>query len=137
MRHAALLIAAFLAGSGPANAQSAAPIDGRWINPDKTVIIAISPCGETRCGIVDWATEVAQQDAAKHDPRLIGSALLTDLVPGSGNQWKGNLFIPDQNMKVTAKISAEGADSIKVEGCALGGFVCKSQSWTRFTGPNP
>lgn len=134
MKRIALLLAAFAA---QASAQTASSIDGRWINPDRTVIIGISPCGATRCGIVDWATEQAKQDAAKHDPTLVGSALLTDLTPSGATKWKGRLWVPDQNLRVSAKIQLIDAEHLKVAGCALGGLMCNSQVWEKAPATNP
>lgn len=127
---------AMLATIALATAQSApaAAVEGRWINPSKTVIIAIAPCAEALCGTVEWATEQAQQDAKKGTPNLIGTQLLTGLQ-AKGDIWQGKLFVPDQRLHATAKIAPEGAGQLKVSGCEIG--ICKSQVWTRAEGPLP
>lgn len=118
-------------------AEPAQSIDGRWINPAKSVIIQIAPCGERRCGTVEWASEQAKADARKNAPNLVGTQLLSNLAPASATQWRGRIFVPDRNIRANAKITVMGADQIKVAGCALGGLLCDSQVWTR-TGPgNP
>lgn len=111
-----------------------AAIEGRWVNPDKTVIIAVAPCGESLCGTVQWATEQAQQDAMKGTPDLIGTQLLTDLEL-KGATWEGKLFVPDRRLHVEGKIQPEGANQLKVSGCEIG--ICKSQVWSRAEGPLP
>ncbi len=118
-------------------AAPAQSIDGRWINPDKSVIIQIAPCGEARCGTVEWASAAAQADAHKNAPKLIGASLLTDLEPKTATQWRGRLFVPDRNIRAAAKINVVGPDQIKVAGCALGGLLCDSQLWNRTADAHP
>lgn len=117
-----------------AQAGSPASVEGRWINPSKSVIIAIAPCGETLCGTVEWATAEAQQDAKKGTPNLIGTQLLTDLKL-NGSTWEGKLFVPDRRLHVEAKLQPESAEQLKVSGCEIG--ICKSQLWSRAQGPLP
>jgi uncharacterized protein (DUF2147 family) len=106
---------------------------GRWINPDHTVIVDIAECETDLCGTVQWATKQAQEDARKGTPQLIGTQILTDLQQ-DGQQWKGKLFVPDQNLRAEAKIESDGTQ-LKVSGCVLG--FCKSQLWARAEGPLP
>ena len=121
-------IALLLAAQAPAHALS---IDGRWINPAKSVIIQIAPCGDKRCGTVEWASAEAQADAHKNAPKLVGASLLSDLEPSKADLWRGKLFVPDRNIHAAAKIQVLGPDQIKVSGCALGGILCDSQVWTK------
>ena len=41
---------------------------------------------------------------AKATDQLIGTQLLTGLQEKKPGRWQGKLFIPDKNMRVTAKI---------------------------------
>ena len=123
-----------LAAAAAAQAAPATSVEGRWINPSKSVIIDIAPCAESLCGTVQWATAQAQQDAHKNAPHLIGTQLLTDLQP-KGSGWEGRLFVPDRNLHVEAKLQPEGAQQLKVSGCEIG--ICKSQTWTRAQGALP
>ena len=113
---------------------SASSIEGRWTNPDHSVIIDIAPCGGALCGTVAWATAQAQQDSHKNAPHLIGTQLLTGLQDNGGT-WEGKLFVPDRNLHVEAKIQSESAGQLKVSGCEIG--ICKSQLWARADGPLP
>jgi uncharacterized protein (DUF2147 family) len=45
--------------------------------------------------------------------------------------------VPDQKMRVTAKLELVGEQQLKVSGCALGKSLCKSQLWTRTDQPVP
>ena len=118
-----------------AQAATPAPIEGLWINPAKSVIIAIAPCREALCGTVRWASTEAQAEARKGTPQLVGTALLTGLVP-KGERWRGKLFIPDRKMRATARLALDGGQ-LKVSGCTLGKLLCRTQLWSRTAEPLP
>jgi uncharacterized protein (DUF2147 family) len=117
-----------------AAAAPAASIQGRWVNPDHTVIVAIAPCGGLLCGTVEWATAQAQQDARRGTPQLVGTQILTELQL-DGNIWKGKLFVPDADLHGEGKIEAIADNQLKVEGCEFG--ICKSQVWSKSDGQLP
>jgi uncharacterized protein (DUF2147 family) len=128
----ALLFAAQSAAPG-----AAAPIEGQWRSPGGNSIIAIAPCGSALCGTVVWASAQAKKDAAKTTDQLVGTQLLTAVQPVSDGRWQGRLFIPDKNMRVTAKIMLGGPGQLKVSGCLAGKALCKSALWTKVEGPLP
>lgn len=115
---------------------SHSPIEGLWKNPAGTAIIAIEPCARTLCGKVVWASERGQREAAKGASNVVGTNVLSGLTR-SGNRWSGNLFIPDDNMHVSARLQPVGARRMTLTGCVLAGLFCRSQTWTRFEGPLP
>jgi uncharacterized protein (DUF2147 family) len=119
--------------------QAAAPasIEGTWKSPGGNSIITIAPCGDALCGTVAWASEQAKKDSARTTSQLVGTQILTGLTPDKRGRWQGKLFIPDRNMRVTAKIERSGSDQLKVSGCAVGKSLCKSALWTRIDGPLP
>jgi uncharacterized protein (DUF2147 family) len=112
----------------PIASPAAAAIKGHWTNPSESVVVGIAPCGHALCGTVTWASDKAKHDARKGTQHLVGSHLLTDLKK-SNDTWRGRLFVPDQNMRVSAKLQLVTADEMKVSGCAL--KICKSQIWKR------
>ena len=120
-------------------AAQAAPstVEGRWVNPSKSVIIAVAPCGSAMCGKVEWASDKAKADASKGTRQLVGTNLLTDLREKKPGLWRGKLFVPDQNLRVSTQITLAGDTQLKVAGCALLGKVCKSQVWSRTEEPLP
>src|SRR4051812_38701250 len=93
----------------------AADIEGRWRSPGGNSIIEIAPCGSNWCGTVAWASDKAKNDAARTTDQLIGTQLLTGLQEKAG-RWQGKLFIPDRNMRVTAKIQIANPQQLKVTG---------------------
>ncbi len=130
-----VLAASVILFASAAEAQDAA-IDGRWANPDGSVIIDVAPCGAARCGTVAWASDKAKADARKGTDTLVGSDLLTGLEQRKPGHWDGRLFIPDHNMRVRAKIQPIGERQLKVSGC-VAAVLCRSQYWNRSDGPLP
>lgn len=127
------LIAALAAQAAPASS----PLDGIWRSPGGNTIIKIAPCGDNPCGTVVWATDKAKKDASKTTAELVGAQLLTGLQQDKKGRWAGKLFIPDRNMRVTAKLDRLSPTQLKVSGCAAGKALCKAQVWTTFTGDLP
>lgn len=119
-----------------ASSATAADIEGRWRSPGGNSIIEIAPCGSLLCGTVAWASDKAKQDAHKATDQLVGTALLTGLQEKKAGRWQGQLFIPDKNMRVKAKLQLISPQQLKVSGCAAG-VICSSQVWNRLDGPLP
>ena len=126
-----MVLALLIAAAAPA------AIDGTWRSPGGNSIITIAPCGDSMCGTVAWASERAKKDSAKATSQLVGTQLLTGLRPDRRGRWQGKLFIPDKNMRVTAKIERIRDDQLKVSGCGMGKSLCKAAVWTRVDGPLP
>ena len=128
----AAAIPLFLASSPLA----AADIEGRWRSPGGNTIIAIAACGSDYCGTVAWASEKSKEAAKKTTPNLVGTQLITGLQQKKPGRWQGKLFIPDKDMRVTAKIQLVSAAQLKVGGC-VGGVICKSEIWSKYDQPLP
>lgn len=121
-------------------AQTAAPasIEGMWRSPGGNSIIAIALCGSAAvCGTVAWASEQAKKASSKTTTQLVGTQLLTNVRQGKDGRWQGRLFIPDKNMRVTAKIQLLSDQQLKVSGCLAGKALCRADVWTRTTDPLP
>ena len=97
----------------------------------------IAPCGTAYCGTVVWASDQAKKDAAKAArSQLIGTQLLTGLKETRPGFWQGTIFIPDRNMRATAKIQL--ARPRTAQGLRLrGAVICRSQYWNRYDQPLP
>jgi uncharacterized protein (DUF2147 family) len=120
-----------------ASAATAAPIEGRWRSPGGNSIIDVARCGEGWCGTVAWASPRAKKDAAKATDQLVGTQLLTDVKAAGEGRWTGRIFIPDKNMRLTAKIQMAPGGELRVSGCLAGKALCKAQLWTPVLGPLP
>jgi uncharacterized protein (DUF2147 family) len=61
---------------------------------------------------------------------VVGTTVLTQLRP-RGTRWAGSLYIPDDNITVSARLQLLNARQLKLTGCAVMGIFCRSQVWTR------
>jgi uncharacterized protein (DUF2147 family) len=118
----------------PAAAVAKLPNDaylGTWQNPSGSVRIRASTCGEKVCGTIVFANEKAKADARRGgtDP-LIGTQLFEEFVARRPNQWRGRVFVPDMNRRVTGTATLQDENTIRVEGCAAR-VICRNQVWTR------
>ena len=129
-------IFALLMLTGAAQPRAATPIEGLWRNPIGSAIIAITPCGNALCGKVVWASARGQREASTSTSHVVGTTVLTEVM-ANGNRWTGILFIPDDNIHVSARLQLLGARNLQLTGCALAGLLCRSQIWTRADGPLP
>ena len=120
----------FLAAAAVAQPNAPVPIEGLWRNPSGTAIIEIAPCGALFCGKVVWASERGQREAAKGAPQIVGTTVLTGLKSVQDN-WTGTLFIPDDDIHVSATLKMVGNRQLKLTGCAFIGLFCRSQIWSR------
>jgi uncharacterized protein (DUF2147 family) len=117
-------------GSGPS-------IEGTWRSPGGNSIMKIASCAADPCGTVAWASDKAKKDSSKTTSQLVGTPLLTGLKQDAKGVWHGKLFIPDRNMRVTAKIQRVASNQLRVSGCVAGKALCKAAIWTAFTDPLP
>lgn len=121
-------VAAMAFAAAPAQASA---LDGHWINPSRTVIVRLGPCGGSTCGTVTWATEKAQRDAQKGVDKLIGAQLLSGFQHKPNGYWQGKIFVPDLDIRVVGKIQKLNDRQLKVSGCLIGASLCRSQVWAR------
>jgi uncharacterized protein (DUF2147 family) len=119
----------------PAPAASAAPSlrdpnspVGVWLTEEKQGRIRIEPCGANLCGYA--------YDAKSNQNR---EQILIDMRPGQSKdqemntdkKWSGRIFDPDSGSTYESTIAIKGPDSLRVQGCAMGGMFCGGQTWTR------
>jgi uncharacterized protein (DUF2147 family) len=112
------------------------PLEGYWKNPSGTAIIAIAPCGKLLCGTVAWASARGQREVERTTRHVVGTKVLSDVKRSDGH-WSGYLFIPDDNIHVSARLQLVGGRQLKLTGCAVIGLFCRSQLWTRVEPPLP
>ena len=126
----------FISAGLSAEPQPPAPIEGLWKNPIGSAIIAIGRCRNALCGKVVWASARGRREVAQNTSNVVGTTVLTGLKPARGH-WAGSLYIPDDNIHVSARLEPIGAGRMKLTGCGLFGLVCRTQVWTRVEGPLP
>jgi uncharacterized protein (DUF2147 family) len=129
MKTATAIIASFVLAAAPASAQA---LEGQWTNYKKNVVVQVERCGTAYCGRVVQATEKAKAKARKGGtPNLVGTQILTGLVPTGAGRFRGRAFVPKRNIHATATIRQVSDDVMQVQGCILGGLLCDNERWTR------
>lgn len=140
---AALIMPCAVAAAPPAPSESGDPAAavaalpdgaylGTWENPAKSVTLRVERCGEKVCGTVATANDKAMADARRGgtDP-LVGVQLFEEFSATGPRVWRGRVFVPDMNLRITGTATLVDPTSIRVRGCAAGGIICRSQLWTR------
>lgn len=116
----------------PAPASAKTPIDGLWRSPDGRtgayMHVRVQPCrngGVERCAIVTGVF-----DGGK--PEAIGRTVMRGMEPRPDGTWSGGKVIqPLKGEVYNSSIRPAGMNRMEVEGCLIGSFLCRSQTWTR------
>jgi uncharacterized protein (DUF2147 family) len=115
-----------------ASPQPGTTLQGYWRNPKGTVEVQIDACGISICGTVVSASPSAVADARDSGyPSLVGMQLLYGYHAAGPDEWRGTIFVPDIGRSFASHIELVDADHIRVSGCLIGKFLCKSQLWRR------
>ncbi len=117
---------------------AAEPIEGHWVNAEKTAVIQIGTCGSSTCGRIAQflvpppqgadQRDVHNSDQTKRGRKLLGMAILTGFAD-KGDEWGGTIYDPKSGKTYRSIIRRKGAHQLEVKGC-IGPF-CKTQVWTR------
>jgi uncharacterized protein (DUF2147 family) len=132
-------VVARLAPAQPApraqQAPAAGPV-GEWLVEGGEARIRIDECAKNLCGIVSAASNANETDRKNPKPELrnrpiIGMPVLLDMRPAGTNRWEGRIYNAKNGQTYDANISLVDSQSLRVEGCVFGGFICGGQNWTR------
>jgi uncharacterized protein (DUF2147 family) len=107
-----------------ATAAIAADPSGTFVRPSTGTQINFYPCGGNLCGKI-----VAVKDPAK--TQTVGTVILNGAKKTGDNKWQGELLNTDDGKTYSGHVTMVSANAVKLEGCALGGLVCKGETWTR------
>lgn len=135
-----LLVTLLLATAQPAGA---ADPNGTWLTEPGTSRIKIADCGGALCGTIVWIKDPidpeTQQprrdklnaDADKRSRPLIGVGIVLGMKPSGADTWAGQVYNAEDGNTYAGSITMQPAGTLRLEGCALGGLVCRAQIWTR------
>jgi len=113
---------------------------GLWLAQDGANV-RVMPCGSYLCAVlvktkspVDPETGRPWTDKHSHDPaqrnrRLVGTAVLSSMVPDGSGKWSGRLYDVDKGDSYQGHLLELNARTIRVEGCVMG--ICGGQNMTR------
>jgi uncharacterized protein (DUF2147 family) len=138
------LSAAVLACFALALPARAADPTGVWLTDEDDARVRIYAFGQALCGTVlslkepnDPETGKPKLDKFNKDPSkrtrpVVGSALMSGLNPkGAPDQWEGSLYNPEDGNTYIGILTLESLLTLKLQGCVLGGLICKSETWKR------
>lgn len=97
---------------------------GTWVRPSTGTQVSFYACGANLCGKI-----VAVKDQSKAS--TVGTVILNGATKSGDNKWQGELLNTEDGKTYSGYVTLEGANALKLEGCALGGLVCKGETWTR------
>lgn len=127
-----LLILSGLAATVPAHADARDALEGVWRNRPHTLVVRIAPCGPALCGTVVEADADAQASTRRAGtPNLIGTQVLSQLRKSAKDTYKGQVYNPNLNIHAAGTVTLVSSSTLLVEGCVLGGLICRHQHWTR------
>ena len=130
--------ATVLLASGTAFAADPSVI-GDWRVKEGYANIRIDNCGGKMWGIVAWEKEAGKDnenpDPAKRGRPILGMPILLAMAPTRPNLWEGEIYNSNNGSKYSASISLVDANTLKLQGCVLGGLFCGGENWTRVTTP--
>jgi uncharacterized protein (DUF2147 family) len=122
----------------------AADATGTWLTEDGKAKVRVAACGPALCGTIislkesnDPDTGRPQTDKHNADASLrtrpmIGVQVVIGMKPsGTANKWTGQVYNAEDGKTYSGSLTLQDANTIKLEGCILGGLVCKSATWTR------
>ena len=89
-----------------------------WLTEQKEGKVRIVQCGANLCGY----------SVSKSDQN--GEQILINMKPGK-DKWSGRIFDPNSGSTYDSTIALKGSDTLRVQGCALGGMFCGGQTWSR------
>jgi uncharacterized protein (DUF2147 family) len=141
---AALALAglASVAHATSAPAQKTAEPLGIWLTDGAKGRVRISRCGDALCGDLAWLREPLDEagqpkkdkhnaDATKRGRPLIGVPILLSMKRDGDRRWTGSIYNAEDGKTYTAYLTIESEAQLRVEGCVLGGMICRKQTWTR------
>jgi uncharacterized protein (DUF2147 family) len=116
---------------------------GQWLTENSRAKVTIVSCGGALCGNIvalkepnDPATgkprtDRYNPDAAKRARPVIGVQIVIDMKPDTADRWKGEVYNVEDGKTYSGSITLVNATTLDLQGCALGGLICKTQTWTR------
>jgi len=136
-------VAPILFFAAPLPARAADPV-GIWLTDEDDARVQVYRCGEALCGTIlslkepnDPETGKPKLDKFNKDATLrgrpvVGIELITGLKPkGAADQWEGSLYNPEDGNTYIGILTVESLLKLKLQGCVLGGLICKWETWKR------
>jgi len=122
------------------SAIAADPI-GDWLVKEGYAHIRIDNCAGKMWGVVAWEKETGfdneNPDPTKKGRPILGMPILLGMKPTKPNLWEGEIYNSNNGKTYDARITLVNDNTLKLEGCVLGGLFCGGENWTRIANPAP
>jgi uncharacterized protein (DUF2147 family) len=112
---------------------------GEWQVANGAAQVRIVDCGPALLVVVSWEKKPGR-DINNPNPGLrqrptLGMPILLHMRPSDeAGKWDGEVYNSEDGRTYDASIALRSADTLHIEGCALGIF-CGGENWTRVTQP--
>jgi uncharacterized protein (DUF2147 family) len=142
MRRIYFAAAAFLVLASAQGARAEEPV-GTWLTEGGKSRIRIADCGGALCGTIAWLqepndpdtgkpkTDKNNSDSSKRGRPLVGVQIVLAMKPAGAGKWAGQVYNAEDGKTYSGNLTFTGGNSLQLQGCALGGLVCKGQTWTK------
>ena len=107
-----------------ATGASAADISGTYVRPSTGTQVEFYKCSGKVCGKI-----VAVKDKSKE--KTVGTIILKGATRSDDTTFKGELLNTEDGKIYNGVLTVVSANEIRLEGCVLGGIVCKGENWTK------
>jgi uncharacterized protein (DUF2147 family) len=137
-------IAAALLGVSLGTSLAADPT-GTWHTEEGKATVRIAGCAQgALCGTIIALKEANDSDTGKpktdknnadtslRNRPMIGVQVVLAMKPsGTADKWSGQVYNAEDGKTYSGSLTLRDANTLKLEGCILGGLVCKAATWTR------
>jgi uncharacterized protein (DUF2147 family) len=132
----ALAALAFAAAMPVAALAAAEDAIGTWKDTETGGITQVYNCGAGICIKVVTPSKDRAVDSNNPDPKLKGRSMagvviMNGAAKDTADRWKGQVYNSEDGKTYTGYLEVKGKNEVKLEGCILGGLVCKSHVWKR------
>lgn len=116
-----IFAAAGLLAMALATPASANSVNGLWLRASTGAHIEVFDCDEG----------IGMKVVKSPDAEKVGKQIMCGAKPDGDAKWRGDLLNLEDGKTYTGIVTLEDAKSMKLQGCVLGGIICKSDIWTR------
>lgn len=112
-------------------------VKGDWVWLNGVFKICINVCGNVLCGKLIWLCDLCKDienlDVVKCSCLFFGVQIVQLMkFIGKIGQWKGKVYNVEDGKIYMGFIELIFVNKLKLEGCVMGGLICKGEIWIWF-----
>jgi uncharacterized protein (DUF2147 family) len=109
---------------------------GVWRHPENGSLVRMYKCSGGLCAKVIKVRDPSRKDVHNPDPALRSRAIEGIVIMRGARKtgqstWKGQLYNTRDGETYSGVITVKSQNKLELEGCVLGGLLCKGVTWTR------